>query len=77
MIPCPPSWPMGEKRTFHILTLHKIEAYDDDLSDFLAEDIELALQINTTRIANDDFGFENLKREYPNYHHYEIIIRKL
>jgi hypothetical protein len=63
--------------TFYILTPHKIEAVNDNLSDFIADDLMLAIQKASTKIATDRFYLEVLQREYPTYHKYEIKIGEI
>jgi hypothetical protein len=63
--------------TFWILTPHKIEAHEHNLSDFLADDIIGAIKLASTKIATDKVCLENLQRQYPSYHRYEIRIGKL
>ena len=64
-------------QTFYILMPHKLEAYDNDLPDFLADDLMLAMQLKTTLIATDKTCLDNLQEAYPNYYRYEIRVGKL
>ena len=69
---------MSEHRVFWILTPNKIEAaHADNQSDFLADDIMYAIQSATTKIATDKICLDNLQKQYPSYHRYEISVGKL
>lgn len=62
---------------FWILTPHKIEAHEHNLSDFIVDDIMYAIQLAETKIATDKVCLENLQRQYSSYHRYEISVGKL
>jgi hypothetical protein len=62
---------------FYILIPHRIEAFENYLSDFLADDILCAIQDSTSKIATDTVCLANLQEEYPNYYKYEIRVGKL
>jgi hypothetical protein len=62
---------------FWILTPHKIEAHSSNLSDFIADDLLCSIQLSSTKIATDKICLENLQKQYPSYHRYEISIGKL
>jgi hypothetical protein len=67
----------GRNMVFYILIPHRIEAFENCLSDFLADDILFAIQDSTSKIATDDICLANLQKEYPNYYKYEIRVGKL
>jgi len=63
---------------FWILTPHKIEAaHANNQSDFLPDDIMYAIQSATTKIATDKVCLDNLQKQYPSYHRYEISVGEL
>jgi hypothetical protein len=63
--------------TFYLLTSHKIEAFEYNLLDFLADDVLSAIQLEDTKIAIDDVCLKNLQQQYPLYHRYEIKVAKI
>ena len=67
----------AREMVFYILTPNKIEAHEYDLSLFLADDIMYAIQLESTKIAVDKVCLEELQKEFPTYHRYEIKIGKL
>jgi hypothetical protein len=68
----------GHNKVFWILTPNIIEAmHADNQSDFLADDIMYAIQSATTKIATDSICLNNLQKQYPSYHRYEISVGKL
>jgi len=62
---------------FYLLTPHKIEAFEYNLLDFLADDIQLTIQLEDTKIAIDEVCLQNLQQQYPLYHRYEIKVGKI
>jgi hypothetical protein len=62
---------------FYLLTPHKIEAFEHNLSDFLADDVMQTIQLESTKIATDLACLQNLQKEYPSYYGYEIKVGKL
>ena len=82
MVPCPHARMSGSPinlpdMVFYILTPHKIEAFEHCLKDFLADDVLFTIQLDGTKIATDERCLENLQKEYPSYHRYEIKVGKL
>jgi hypothetical protein len=63
--------------TFYILSPLKIEAYEHNQLDFIADDVMYAIQMKDTKIATDRISLENLKKEYPNYNKYEVKVGKI
>lgn len=61
---------------FYILTPYKIEAYEHELKDFLADDLLFAIQARDTKIAVDEDNLAALVKVYPKYYKYEIIVGK-
>jgi hypothetical protein len=61
---------------FYILSLHKIEALEYKLDDFLADDLVQAIQSGNTKIANTDEIFNELKRSYPTYYKYVVSMER-
>lgn len=62
---------------FYILSPYKIEAYENQLSDFLPDDLLLAIQTGETKIATDADSFAFLQKAYPKYHKYKVLLGKL
>jgi len=61
---------------FYILTPYKIEAHEQRLRDFLADDLLFAIQAAETKIATDEKCLAVLEKAYPRYHKYEIKVGK-
>lgn len=59
---------------FYILTPHKIQAYEDKLSDFIADDLSFAIEQFDTKIATNQEHLSILKKSYPHYHNYEVKV---
>jgi hypothetical protein len=62
---------------FYILTPYKIDAFDNHLPEFIADDLMYAIQAGQTKIATDEKILEQMEKEYPHYHMYEVTIGKL
>lgn len=63
--------------SFWILSPYTIEAHRYNISDFLPDDILVAIQNDRVKIATTDDLLKKLSAEYPNYHKYEITVGKL
>lgn len=62
---------------FYILTPHKIEAHENCLNEFIADDLMYVIQSSHTKIATDSKHLKMLEKAYPEYHRYEVVIGKL
>ena len=61
---------------FWILTPHKIEAYEKNLSDFYADDLFLAIQSVDAKIATTQECLTYLEQAYPKYHKYKVQVTR-
>jgi hypothetical protein len=61
---------------FYILTPHKIEAHENSLREFLADDLLFAIQAGETKIATDEECLSHLEKAYPKYYRYEVRVGK-
>ena len=61
---------------FHILTPYKIEAYEHQLPDFIADDLLSAIESDKTKIAISDAHLCALQKVYPNYIKYTIRVHR-
>lgn len=61
---------------FYIFSPYKIEAYENKLSEFLADDLLEIINQSNTKIATNEEHFSILKQTYPNYNKYEVKVGK-
>jgi len=61
---------------FHILTPYKIDAYEHQLSDFIADDLLSAIESAETKIATSDAHLCVLQKAYPNYIKYTVRVER-
>jgi len=61
---------------FYILTPYKIEAYEHQLSDFIADDLLSAIESAEAKIATSDVHLCALQKAYPNYIKYIVRVEK-
>lgn len=60
---------------FYILSPTKIEAYENKLSDFIADDLFCAIESGDSKIATTKESLNKLKEAFPFYHIYKIEVR--
>lgn len=62
---------------FYIITPYKIEAFEHNLPDFLADDVKFTIELDGVKIATDELCLKNLQKEYPSYYQYKINVGKI
>lgn len=62
---------------FYILTPYKIEAHENCLCDFLADDLMAVIEQADTKIATSQEHLCALQKAYPDYNKYEIKVGKI
>lgn len=61
---------------FYILTPHKIQAYEHNLDEFIADDLLEVIPNANTKIATDVDNLCALRKAYPTYRWYEVHIKE-